>query len=335
MTTRIKQFNPTGIPTGPLKTFQEKIEEQKPKTSENPLSAFFRKSKLTLTLPSHGKWYPKNSLTFDANGKLPVFAMNASDDIKFRTGDATMSGNNIYDVVKSCIPNITDPSMIPHIDIDTILLAIRVASYGPEFDFVISVPKTTLTKTIKINANDLLIDIATRKDMWDEEIKIEDETGQTLDIIVHPIPLKNLFATSKNIFMLRRSLSKNFDQDENIKDEISFTSNLTSLTLSAIDLLCSSIQKLTITDPAGKILISLDVLNPQDEVQIKQTVHQLDIAYFNSIRDHIDAQRQKYSFFTSEQTSTEKEKQAGAPDTWVAELTFMGSNFLPELKSMV
>jgi hypothetical protein len=335
MTTRTKQFNPSGIPTGPLKTIQEKTEQQKPKTPENPLSAFFRKSKMSLILPSHGNWYPKNGLTFDASGKLPVFAMNATDDIKFRTGDATMSGNNIYEVVKSCIPNISDPSMIPHVDIDSILLAIRVASYGPEFDFSVSVPNTTFTRTIKIDSIQLLNDISSRADKWDDEVRIEDETGQAMELIVNPVPLKNLFGVSKNIFILRRALTKNFDGDENIKDEASFSANMNELALCALNLLGTSIRKMAISDPSGNVLLSLDAANPQDEVQIKQTVQKLDVGYFNAIRDHIDSQRKKYAFFTPEQTSTPEEISAGAPHTWTAELTFMGSNFLPEVKTMV
>src|SRR5271166_1934868 len=104
MTTRTKQF-PTTVPTGPLKTFQPKTEQ--PGTTANPLTSFFRKSKLPLLLPSRGQWYPKNSLNYDISGQLPVFAMNATDDIKLRTGDATMSGKNIYEVIQSCIPSIT------------------------------------------------------------------------------------------------------------------------------------------------------------------------------------------------------------------------------------
>ena len=322
------------IPTGPLQTIEEKREQQKPKIDENPLTAFFRKSKLSLTLPSHGKWYTNTSITYDSTGQLPVFAMTASDDIKLRTGDATLSGKNIYDVIQSCIPNISQPEIIPSIDIDAILLAIRIASYGAEFDFSVSVPNTTLTKTITLNATDLLKEISTRTDVWDEEITIEDETGQSLYLEIHPISLENLFATSKNIFMLRRSLAKNFDQDENIKDETLFSSSINTLTTSAIDLLCSSVKKLQITNNNGQIALLLDAANPQDEKQIKQTIHQLDIAYFNSIRDHIDNQRKKYMFTTTTQESTQKEIEAGAPTSWVAELSFMGSDFLPESKSL-
>jgi len=335
MTTRTRQFNPEGIPVGPLKTIQEKTEQQTPKQPQNPLASFFRKSKLSLTLPSHGKWYPKNGLTFDESGKLPVFAMNATDDIKFRTGDATMSGTNIYEVVKSCIPNITDASLIPHIDIDSILLAIRVASYGAEFDFSVSVPNTKLTRNIKINAYDLLTEISSRSDKWDEEVRIEDETGQAMELLVTPIPLKNLFGVSKNIFTIRRAMTKNFDGDENIKDEASFSANMNELALCALNLLATSIAKMAITDPSGTVLLSLDATNPQDEIQIKQTVQKLDVGYFNAIRDHIDTQRKKYAFFSPEQTSTTEELAAGAPASWTAELTFMGSSFLPEVKTMV
>jgi hypothetical protein len=335
MTKRSQQFPVVGsstIPTGPLKTLQQKME---PEPQTNPLAAFFRKNKLSLTLPSHGNWYPKNSLTFNISGQLPVFAMNASDDMKFRTGDATMTGKNIYEVIQSCIPNIQQPDQIPNIDIDAILLAIRVASYGSNFDFVVSVPKTTLTRTIQIDANDLLRDIANRTDHWDEEINIEDETGQVLSLLVQPIPMKNLFDTSKNIFMLRKSLTKNFDQDENIKDEGAFSNNMNSLTISAIDLLCSSIKKLSIIDSSGNTILNLSSENLQDSLQIKQTIHQIDIAYFNSIRDHIDMQRKKYVFMSSEQISTEAEINAGAPEKWTTELTFMGSNFLPETKTLM
>ena len=331
MTTRSKQFpapqSASTIPTGPLKQYQQKAE---PQTQANPLSAFFRKSKLSLTLPSHGNWYPKNSVNYDTLGQLSVFAMTASDDIKFRTGDATMTGKNIYEVIQSCVPGITIPNQIPHIDIDAILLAIRVASYGSNFNFTVSVPQTTLTRSMEINATALLDELTHRTDHWEEDLNVIDETGQTLSLVITPIPMANLFATSKNIFQLRKALTKNFDSDENIKNESEFNTSMSTLTLSAIDLLSTSIRRLSITDPTNKILLTLDAELPQDSAQIKQTIHQLDIAYFNAIREHIDAQRKKYVFYSPEQISTEKEINAGAPATWTTELTFMGSDFLPE-----
>lgn len=332
MTKRSTQFTATAaVPTGPINPVQSQ-----PKTEQdgNPLSAFFRKSKLAFTLPSRGQWYPTGSLVLPENGVLSVFAMTASDDIKFRTGDATMTGRNIYEVIQSCIPAIKTPELIPHIDIDAILLAIRVASYGPTFDFKVSVPNTKLTRDIQIDALRLLSNsMNPDREDWDDSITITDETGQSLSVTIYPISMKNLFETSKNIYVQRKNLTKNVDADENIKDDATFRATMNALTNSAIELLSTSIQKLTLTGPDHKVLTTLEVFKPQDALQIKQLINQLDVEYFNAIRDHIDVQRKKYQFMSDEQISTKEELAAGAPEKWTAELTFMGSNFLPEPKT--
>jgi hypothetical protein len=336
MTTRKTQFTAATVPVEPLK--QSAPSQPNTESETNPLTAFFRKSKLSLSLPSRGKWYPVGSLNLDQSGGLPVYAMTATDDIKIRTGDATMTGRNIYEVIQSCIPGITQPEFMPHIDLDSALLAIRIASYGSVFNFNISVPNTKLTRTISLDANELLVSLqkvsSSENSTWDETVKISDETGQSLIAVVQPIPIKNLFQTSKSIFMQRRALTKNFDADENIKDDAIFTASMAELSNSAINLLASSIHSLKVLDKNGSTVTSLTTSNPQDAAQITQIIHQLDIEYFNAIRDHLDQQRKKYQFMTPMQTSTPKEVSAGAPETWSTELTFMGSDFLPEQKNI-
>jgi len=305
----------------------------KPIDQTNPLSNFFRKSKLSITLPSHGKWYAENSLKINEKGELPVFAMNASDDIKFRTGDATLSGQNIFDVIKSCVPGITEPENIPHIDLDTIVLAIRAASYGSEFDFTVNVPETNLTRTIKINAIDLLNKMASIKDAWDEEINIKDENDQTLSLIVTPVPIKKIFETSKAIFNQRQNLSRNVDDNNNIKDDSVFTASINALSRSSIDLLCSSIKQLAVKDNKGNVLLSINSSNPQDAAKIVSNINEMDIAYFNAIREHVNNQRKKYIFVSPKQESSADEIAAGAPKTWTCELSFMGSSFIPSIEA--
>lgn len=326
MTKRSTQFSPN-IPTGPLKS--------NPEPEINPLTAFFRKSKLSLTLPSHGRWYPSNSLTLDELGGLAVFAMTATDDIKFRTGDATMSGKNIFEVITSCIPGIKSPEFIPNVDIDALLLAIRIASYGSDFTFNVSIPNTSLTKNIILNGHDLLKNLQStisnnENATWDEEIQIIDETGQTLQVTVFPVTMKELFQVSKTIYMQRKALSKSIDSEDNVRDDAAFSTTMSELTKSAIDLLSSSIQTLKIINSQGEQIVSLTNTNPQDTMQIKQIINQIDIEYFNAIREHLDVQRKKYQFISPNQVSTKKEIEAGAPENWTTELTFMGSNFLPD-----
>ena len=88
-------------------------------------------------------------------------------------------------------------------------------------------------------------------------------------------------------------------------------------------------------DLDNNITLALDCSKPQDAAQISKLIRNLDIEYFNAIRNHIEEQRKKYAFFSETQTSTPHEIAAGAPESWTAELTFIGSNFLPEQNSKI
>ena len=94
----------------------------------NPLQKYFRQPKIYLSLPSKGHWYPEGAIEMTENGELPVYAMTAKDELAFKTPDALLNGQSVVDVVKSCLPNIKDPWLMPSIDVDAILIAIRIAT---------------------------------------------------------------------------------------------------------------------------------------------------------------------------------------------------------------
>lgn len=102
--------------------------------STNPLSAYFRQPKLYIKLPSRGKFYPESALDVSANEEYAVYAMTAKDELILKTPDALMNGQATVEVIRSCIPSIKDPWQIPSIDLDTLLIAIRVATYGENMD---------------------------------------------------------------------------------------------------------------------------------------------------------------------------------------------------------
>jgi len=100
----------------------------------NPLKQYFRQPAIYIRLPSQGKFWPKNSVDIPPNGELPVLPMTTRDEITYRTPDALFNGAAVTSVIQSCIPNIKDAWQIPATDIDTILIAIRIATYGHELD---------------------------------------------------------------------------------------------------------------------------------------------------------------------------------------------------------
>lgn len=106
----------------------------------NPLKQYFRQPAIYVKLPSQGKNYPPGSLTMPPTGELPVYPMTAIDEITYRTPDALYNGQATVNVIQSCIPDIKDAWGIPSTDIDTLLIAIRIASHGHNMDFNTTCP---------------------------------------------------------------------------------------------------------------------------------------------------------------------------------------------------
>ena len=106
----------------------------------NPLSQYFRQPSIYIKLPSSGKFYPPGALDMPVNGELPVLPMTAIDEIAYRTPDGLYNGSSTVNVVQSCCPNIKDAWNMPTMDLDTVLIGIRIASHGHEMDMSTTCP---------------------------------------------------------------------------------------------------------------------------------------------------------------------------------------------------
>ena len=100
----------------------------------NPLRQYFRQPAIYLRLPSGGAHWPAGSIDIPANGELPVLPMTAIDEITYRTPDALFNGQAVINVIQSCVPGIRDAWAAPGPDVNAILTAIRIASYGHDLE---------------------------------------------------------------------------------------------------------------------------------------------------------------------------------------------------------
>lgn len=100
----------------------------------NPLRQYFRQPAIYLRLPTGGNHWAAGSLDMPPNGELPVYPMTAIDEITYRTPDALFNGQAVVNVVQSCIPNIKNAWAAPMPDVNAILTAIRIASYGHDLE---------------------------------------------------------------------------------------------------------------------------------------------------------------------------------------------------------
>lgn len=102
---------------------------------QNPLAGHFRQPAIYLKLPSNGKWWGEGALEMPANGEIPIYPMSTKDEILLRTPDALLNGQGLVDVIQSCCPNIRDAWKMPSVDVDAVLIAIRIATYGNKMSF--------------------------------------------------------------------------------------------------------------------------------------------------------------------------------------------------------
>jgi hypothetical protein len=295
-------------------------------TNENPLKVFFRKSKFKMTLPSGGKWYPAGSIDLNPDGTVNVFAMNADDDIRFRAGEVSLTGKATLDLIKSCIPAIVQPELVPSLDIDSILLAIRAASYGDDFTTTVSVPKTKMVRKLNIKISELLGALPSDPIAWDDKLTITNEDNMKLAITLRPIQLQELFRLTKFILVKQRSLQNLITTGLESIDTEKLDDSIHEITGSAIDMICGSIQNAIITDATEKQLAKYEA-GIDDKATARELLSNLDVAYFNAIKNHLDLQKKKYTIMTGMVEATKEEIEAGADKQWQAEVIFGGSEF--------
>jgi hypothetical protein len=109
--------------------------------NNNPLQQFYRTEKLQVKLPSKGKFYDDGVVDLNDDNEVGVQPMTAADEVLFKNPDALLNGKAIKQVIKSCVPSIKKVESLLTNDIDTIIVAIRHASYGDTLDVEATCPE--------------------------------------------------------------------------------------------------------------------------------------------------------------------------------------------------
>jgi len=117
----------------------------------NPLRKYFRQPVIFLRLPSGGKFYPPGTIQMPENGEIPIYPMTAVDEITTRTPDALFNGSTIMEIIRSCVPNILDPWAVHSGDLNALLAAVRLASYGSEMEISTSCPTCNHVHQVSID----------------------------------------------------------------------------------------------------------------------------------------------------------------------------------------
>jgi rubredoxin len=199
--------------------------------NSNPLSQYFRQPAIFVRLPSQGKFYPANAIEHTVNGEYPVLPMTTMDEITYRTPDALFNGQAVCSVVESCVPNIKDAWAIPSIDLDTILVAIRIATYGSDLDINSVCPSCETESEYTSNLTQILSAISSVD--YTKSLAIGD-----LEIWFQPLSYKQMNDNSLTQFEEQRSLQSlqdisgdNSEQIKQLSDVLKKINNITTRAL--------------------------------------------------------------------------------------------------------
>lgn len=236
----------------------------------NPLANYFRQPKLYIKLPSQGRFYPEGALDKSEIDEYPVYAMTAKDELMLKTPDALMNGQATTEVIRSCVPAIKNPWVMPSIDLDAVLIAIRIATYGENMDFTSTCPSCG-------HLNDLVFNLLGYLDQthefdYDDEIDIS-----PLKVYIRPYSYKEV--TQTNIKTLQQRKIIDIVNDETMSEEEKlekFGESFVKLTQLTVDVIAGCVER--ISTPDGDVT---------DQGLIKEFIENSDKSTFAAINDRI------------------------------------------------
>ena len=277
----------------------------------NPLSKHFRQPKIYINLPSKGMFYEPGSLEKTETGEYPVLPMTAKDEIMIKTPDALLNGESTVQVIQSCMPNIKNAWNIPSVDIDAILLAIRIATYGEMMEVSSFIKELDDDRTFEINLRPILDNILAQT--YDPLLTHGDFTFET-----HPLTYKKFTETALKTFEEQRLFRVVNDDEMSEEEKIRrFNESFTKLTDMNITQIYNTVAAIKFADEDPVV----------DRAHINEFLENADTTVYKKLIQHTDEQRKKFSVQPFKANFSQEDIEAGAPTDYNIPISFDQSSF--------
>ncbi len=243
---------------------------------KSPLAGWYRQPKLYVRLPSKGKFYPQGALDHSANEEYAVYAMTAKDELMFKTPDALLTGQSTVEVIKSCVPSILDPWTMTSIDLDFILIAIRIATYGDKMEVGCNCPQCNAENNYEVALSPWLENF--HSFVYEDVINLD-----PLTINIRPYTYREM--TKLSIKGLEQQKIFQLVNDEQMSDEDKlqkFGESFVKITELTVDVIADCIT--SIETPNG---------STSDKAQIKDFINNCEKDVFEKISKHVSDIKEK------------------------------------------
>jgi hypothetical protein len=275
----------------------------------NPLAGLMRQPKLYIKLPSQGMFWPAGAI--ELAEEYAVYSMTAKDELMLKNPATQVGGQALVDVIQSCIPSIKNAWQAPGIDLDTILIAIRIATYGS----VMQTPVTleNITEDYPVDLSAVLASIL-ENTCWTDQLTLDNG----MIIFLRPLPYKAIARagsesseTQKIIDLVNND--KLNEEQKVAKFKESFV-KITDLTLGAV---ADSISK----------IITVDNEVVENAVYIQEFMEQCDRDIFNAVRGRINELTVQNAIKPIQAKSTPRMQEMGFPEDIEVPVVFTPASF--------
>jgi hypothetical protein len=238
--------------------------------NNNPLAKYFRQPGLSCRLPSRGNFQDKGNITFTATGEVNVMPMRAADELLLKSPDALMSGLAIEKVIASCV-EVRDVMQLPTQDIDTLLLAIRSATYGPMMGISAVCPECEAENEYEVDISHVL----------DTIVELEEEYVVRLDdaIVVYLRPFNFHNSTQASLVAFQEARKVQMADNDHTSDEEKqrqLNSSYERINVMNVQMVADCVQKVVV--PEGEIV---------DRLHISEFIHNVQKKWVGMLEDKL------------------------------------------------
>lgn len=245
----------------------------------NPLQQYFRQPKIFIGLPSHGVYNKPGTLEGDID-RLPVFGMTGMDEILMKTPDALLNGESTVKVIASCCPSITNPWELSTIDLDLVLAAIRIATYGSDLNVVQTCPNCKTEQEFSLNLTALIDHYARCK--FNNKLIVDN-----LSVTFKPLNYKQSTDFSLKNFQLQQQLGQVAKLEDEVERKKGISDIFQQLSSLQNDVLIEQVEK-----------VDIGTTSVTEKGFIAEWIANSDSSVITKLKDHIEGNRKTWTMPT-------------------------------------
>lgn len=203
------------------------------------LQKFYRTPKLFITLPSGKEYYNKDVIELTEDGEVGVLPMTVHDEMSLKNPDALLNGEAIANVLRNCAPAIKLPKLLLSMDIEALITAIRVASFGETVDVTFNCPECKKDTVVALNLRNAFNTMT----FLPETNVVNLESG--LSIFLRPADYTGDILSFKRQMESKKLIALIGAEEEQSPDRAQLMDNLyRSVSAHSVELLVRSIEKI-------------------------------------------------------------------------------------------